>query len=70
MAREFSVIMERDADGHYVATASALRGCRTQASSLDELIVRAREAIEMCLEEEADEVEPLTFVGVQRITAG
>jgi predicted RNase H-like HicB family nuclease len=68
MAREFSVIIERDADGHYVGTVPALRGCHTQASSLDELIVRAREAIELYLEEEADDVEPLDFVGIQRIS--
>jgi predicted RNase H-like HicB family nuclease len=30
MAREFSVIIVRDADGHYVATVPALRGCHTQ----------------------------------------
>ena len=40
MAREFSVIIERDAEGYYVASAPALRGCHTQATSLDELMVR------------------------------
>jgi predicted RNase H-like HicB family nuclease len=33
-------------------------------------MVRAREAIELCLEEEADEVEPLDFVGIQKINVG
>jgi predicted RNase H-like HicB family nuclease len=68
MARQFSVIIERDADGHYLATVPALRGCHTQASSLDELIVRAREAIELCLEEGAADVEPLDFVGIHKIS--
>ena len=36
MAR--SVIIERDADGYYVASVPALRGCHTQATSLDELM--------------------------------
>jgi predicted RNase H-like HicB family nuclease len=62
------VIIERNADGHHVVTVPALRSCHTQASSLDELIVTAREAIELCLEEEADDVEPLDFVGIQRIS--
>ena len=30
MQREFDVIIERDADGWYVATVPALRGCHTQ----------------------------------------
>jgi predicted RNase H-like HicB family nuclease len=44
MAREFSVIIERDADGYYVASVPALRGCHTQATSLDDLMARVREA--------------------------
>jgi len=43
MAREFSVIIERDAEGYYVASVPALRGCHTQATSLDELMARVRE---------------------------
>lgn len=68
MRREFDVVIERDSDGYYVASVPALRGCHTQAKSLDELMVRVREAIELCLDVEGDEPEPLDFVGVQRIT--
>ena len=68
MAREFSVIIERDAEGYYVASVPALHGCHTQAKSLDELMVRIREAVELCLEDPADGVESLDFVGVQKIT--
>jgi hypothetical protein len=50
MAREFSVIIQRDAEGYYVASVPALRGCHTQAKSLDELMARVREAVELCLE--------------------
>jgi hypothetical protein len=35
--RDFTVIVERDEDGHYVASVPALAGCHTQARSLDEL---------------------------------
>lgn len=52
MAGEFSVIIERDAEGYYVASVPALRGCHTQAKSLDELMARVREAAELSLEEE------------------
>ena len=66
--REFSVIVERDEGGYYVATVPALPGCHTQARSLDKLVERVREAITLCLEVE-DDVPPTTrFIGVQRVT--
>ncbi len=52
MQREFSVIIERDEDGFYVATAPELRGCHTQAGSLAAVTERIREAIELCVEGE------------------
>jgi predicted RNase H-like HicB family nuclease len=68
MQREFDVVIERDTEGYYVASVPALRGCHTQARSLDELMERVREAIELCLEAEGKDTEPLDFVGVQRIS--
>jgi predicted RNase H-like HicB family nuclease len=67
MNREFSVIIERDAEGYYVGTVPALRGCHSQAGSLDELMTRIQEAVEVCLEAQGDSLEPLDFVGVQTI---
>jgi predicted RNase H-like HicB family nuclease len=67
MAREFDVVIERDSEGYYIASVPALRGCHTQARSLDELMERVKEAIELCLEVRGEEVEPLVFVGVQRV---
>ena len=67
MSREFDVIIEQDAEGYYIASVPALRGCHTQARSLDQLMERVREAIELCLEVEEEDAEPLHFVGVQRI---
>ena len=67
MTQEFDVVIERDAEGYYVASVPALRGCHTQARSLDHLLERVREAIELCLEVETDQPERLDFVGVQRI---
>lgn len=61
----FSVIIEQDEDGYYVATVPALKSCYTQARSMDELIPRVKEVIELCLEEE--EPEHLRFVGVQQV---
>lgn len=68
VTRDFSVIIERDAEGFYVATVPGVPGCHTQARSLDELMGRVREAIQVCLEAEGDEVVPLDFIGIQKIT--
>jgi predicted RNase H-like HicB family nuclease len=66
MTREFNVIIERDSDGYFVASVPSLAGCHTQAKSLDELMERIQEAIELCLEVE-QQAETLEFVGVQRV---
>ena len=50
MMQEFSVVIEKDEDGYFVATVPALRGCHTQAKSLDTLMKRIKEAVELCLE--------------------
>jgi len=68
MTRDFSVIIERDAEGYYVGSVPALRGCHSQARSLDELMDRIREAIEVCLEAQGESLEPLDFVGIQTIS--
>jgi predicted RNase H-like HicB family nuclease len=49
MERGFDVVIERDEDGFYVASVPELHGCHTQAKSLDVLMERIREAIELCL---------------------
>lgn len=64
-ALEFNVVIEKDEDGTYVASVPALRGCHTQAKSLDVLMKRIREAIELCLEVENPTINE--FIGVQRI---
>lgn len=68
MAYQFDVVVEKDSAGNFVASVPALPGCHTQARSLDELMTRVREAIELCLEEQGSAPEPLDFVGVQRVT--
>jgi predicted RNase H-like HicB family nuclease len=67
--REFNVIVERDEDGFYVATVPSLPGCHTQAKSLDALMERVREAIELHLESYPDSgAARLALVGIQRVT--
>ncbi len=68
MKKEFTVVIEKDKDGYFVGSVPALKGCHTQAKSLDELIERMKEAVQLCLEVEGESTEgELNFVGVQRI---
>ncbi|MDA1259602.1 MAG: type II toxin-antitoxin system HicB family antitoxin [Planctomycetota bacterium] len=67
MARDYDVIIERDAEGILVASVPALPGCHTQARSMDELMVRIKEAVLLCHETRGEEPEQLEFVGIQRL---
>lgn len=67
MAREFHVVIEQDEDGYFVSSVPELPGCHTQAKSLDKLMVRTREAIELCLEVQSKPQTGSRFVGVQRL---
>ena len=68
LIHQFDVVVERDSEGYFVASVPALPGCHSQAKSLDELMARIREAIELCLEVQGQSFERLDFVGVQRVT--
>jgi len=68
VGREFTVVIEKDEDGYFVGTVPQLKGCHTQARSLDELMDRMKEAVLLCLEAEGElEEGELQFVGFQRI---
>ena len=63
--REFTVLIERDEDGMLIATVSALKGCHTQAKTIQALLERTKEAISLCLEVETP--SKLEFVGLQEV---
>ncbi len=69
MRKQFTIIIEQDEDGIYVASVPELEGCHTQAKTLDELRERVKEAIQLYLEVESDLVNevPLEFVGIQKV---
>jgi predicted RNase H-like HicB family nuclease len=68
MPRQFDVVIERDAEGYYVASVPQIPGCHTQALSLDEVNERIREAIELCLQVQGAPGLDLEFIGIQRVT--
>jgi len=69
MIKEFTIVIEQDEDGIYVASVPELEGCHTQAKTLDELRDRIKEAIQLYLEIESDIIKevPLEFVGIQKV---
>ena len=72
MVKTFHVIIEQDEDGIYIGKVPELVGCITQGDTLDELMKNVKEAIELCLEVQAEEKtaiseEQIKFVGIQEV---
>jgi predicted RNase H-like HicB family nuclease len=67
MQKEYTVIIEQDKEGYYVADVPELKGCHTQAKSLDELMIRVKEAIQLCLETYGDESPETHLIGIQKV---
>ncbi len=67
--REFTVVIEQDEDGIYIASVPELQGCHTQAETLDELNAHIKEAIELYLEvrSENEQLGHLDLVGIQKV---
>ena len=67
MLREFTVIIEQDEEGYYIAEVPELAGCHTQAKSLDLLMERIKEAIQLCLEVYGEDRPSINLIGVQKV---
>jgi predicted RNase H-like HicB family nuclease len=65
MRRTYDVVVERDEDGYFVASVPGLYGCHAQALMVEDLLLRAREAIASCLEVPGS--TRLQFVGISRV---
>jgi predicted RNase H-like HicB family nuclease len=65
--REFTVVIEQDEEGYYIADVPQLKGCHTQARSLDELLERIKEAIQLCLEVYGEETPKTNLIGIQKV---
>jgi len=60
----FTVVIEKDVAGWFIADVPELEGCHTQAKTMDELIKRVKEVIQLC-SEGGKETPKIKFVGVQ-----
>ena len=64
----FPIIIEQDEDGIYIASVPSLVGCHTQAKTLDELMDRIKEAIQLYIEAEKiteEEIRSMNFIGIE-----
>ena len=67
MTYNFTVLIEQDESGSYVASVPSLRSCYTQADTIPELLERIQDAIRLCLEVEKDFETYSKFVGVHQL---
>jgi len=65
--KTFTVLIEQDENGIYVAKVPDIQGCYTQGKTVEQAIERIKEAIQVCLEAEKEDVLPLKFIGIQQI---
>ncbi len=63
----FTVLIEQDEDGIYVANVPDIPGCYTQGRTVEQAMERIREAIQVCLEADDEEILPMKFIGVQQL---
>ena len=69
MKREYDVTVEEGEDGYRIGRVPSLPGCHTQSKTLEELLERMEEAIELVVED-LDDGEPVNdpmFVGAYRV---
>ena len=60
---DFTVLIEQDEDGIYVAKVPEIEGCYTQGKTLQEVLERIKEAIEVCLEANKEEINLMRLHG-------
>jgi len=63
----FTVLIEQDKDGIYIAKVPDIIGCYTQGKTVEQAMERIKEAIQVCLEADDEEIIPLKFIGVQQL---
>jgi len=67
MRYQFTVLIEKDEDGFYIAEVPELKSCYTQAKTFEELLKRIKEVIELCIEEQGLPLIQKQFVGVHQL---
>lgn len=56
---QFTIIVQRDEEGHYVAICPALPGCYTEGETPEEAVAYLKDAIQLHLEDRRTRNEPI-----------
>ncbi len=59
----FTVIIEQGDDGWYIATVPDIPGCYTQGKTAAQVLERIKEAIEVCIGADKEEIRPMKVRG-------
>jgi len=66
---QFTVVVEQDEDGRFVAICPALPGCYTEGETRQEAMELIQDAIRLHIEDRLDDGQPIgTEVGVSQVT--
>ena len=65
LKRTFNIIVEAGQDAYLISSVIELPGCHTQAKTVDELIDRTKEAIELYLDDNKRFIPLNRFVSLQ-----
>ena len=57
----FTITLDRDEDGVWIAECPSIPGCVSQGDTRDEAIANVQDAIKVCLEVRAENGMPLTI---------
>ncbi|MDO9517079.1 MAG: type II toxin-antitoxin system HicB family antitoxin [Methanosarcinaceae archaeon] len=58
---DFTVLIEQDEDGIYVAKVPDIPGCYTQGKTVEQAMERIKEAMQVCLEADTEKIVPDTI---------
>ncbi|MFZ1321002.1 MAG: type II toxin-antitoxin system HicB family antitoxin [Ignavibacteria bacterium] len=56
----FTVVIDKDEDGNYLAICPSLQGCYTEGSSMEEAMELIEDAVRLHIEDRLENNEPLT----------
>lgn len=63
--RHFPIVIEQDEDGVFIVSAPTLQGCHSYGQTIDEAMENIREAVVLCLADDAPANLVSRFVGVR-----